>query len=67
MTAKTNPGRHEAADPADTVSKRMIRLFVAFGLDPSPQKMFHGLRHNKIVEVRDAGFDPRTNAPTGWP
>jgi integrase len=51
---------HEAADPADTASKRMARLFVASGLDPSQQKMFHGLRHLKIAEARDAGFDPRT-------
>jgi hypothetical protein len=63
--ARSKPGfvfdaLHEASDPADTASKRMARLFVAAGMDPAQDKMFHGLRHLKIAEARDAGFDPRT-------
>lgn len=63
--ARSKPGfvfeaLHEASDPADTASKRMGRLFVSAGLDPNQHKMFHGLRHLKIAEARDAGFDPRT-------
>lgn len=51
---------HETQDPADTASKRLARLFRSAGLDPETHKAFHGLRHLKIAESRDAGIDART-------
>jgi integrase len=51
---------HGTEDPTDTASKRMGRLFRAAGVDLQLYKTFHGLRHLKIAEARDAGFAART-------
>jgi integrase len=51
---------HTASDPADAVSKRMARLFCAAGLDPQAFKMFHGLRHLRISDLRETDLKTRT-------
>jgi integrase len=51
---------HGALDPADTASKRMARLFQSTGLDPDSYKMFHGLRHLRISDLRDSDLKTRT-------
>jgi len=51
---------HGALDPADTASKRMARMFQSTGLDPDSFKMFHGLRHLRISDLRDSDLKTRT-------
>ena len=51
---------HETADPADTASKRMCRLYDKAKIDRAIYKMFHGLRHAKINCDRDLGIASRT-------
>ena len=53
---------HETADPADTASKRMCRLYDKAKIDRAVYKMFHGLRHAKINCDRDLGIASRTTA-----